>query len=137
MFQYTKIVVFFSASFFLVIKGCIRDTHVSKVDPVLVTIPSETITTTVNEDSFKTHSETTRKVLITFCGSCHQSSLETHKPAAIAIFDLDKGKYWHATLIHDHIEGIENRIENKSPITREQLHAIEVFLELKASQLKP
>jgi hypothetical protein len=31
------------------------------------------------------------------CGSCHQSSRPSHKPAAIAIYDLDRDD-WHAAL---------------------------------------
>ena len=137
MFQYIKISFLFCFLSLFLLHRCIRDMNTADTEPVLVTIPSKTSTFKINKDAFEECSEITRKVLITFCGSCHQSSLETHKPAAIAIFDLDKGKNWHATLIHDHIEGIENRIENKSPSTQEELDAIEVFLELKASQLKP
>ena len=135
MFQYTEILPFFSFFLFLSLQTCKTEHGDNYEKPVVIPVKTDIETKATLEGAFNTHSETTRKVLITFCGSCHQSSLETHKPAAIAIFDLDKGEDWHKTLVKHHIKGIENRIQNKNPITEEQQKAIIAFLELKESQL--
>ncbi len=92
--------------------------------------------TSINDNVFEDNSEITRQVLITHCGSCHQSTLDTHKAGAIAVFDLDKNASWHTNLSEHHLPGITNRTQNKGEITDEQKEAITVFLELKKTQLE-
>ncbi|MBT8287645.1 MAG: hypothetical protein HKN00_10165 [Flavobacteriaceae bacterium] len=89
-----------------------------------------------DKNEFEKNSEITRNVLITHCGRCHQSSLETHKKDAIAVFDLDQNADWHQTLAEHNLEGITNRIQDKNSITEEQKLAITAFLENKSAQLK-
>ncbi|MBT8304471.1 MAG: hypothetical protein KJP09_08385, partial [Bacteroidia bacterium] len=84
---------------------------------------------------FEECSKITRSVLITHCGSCHQSSLDTHKAGAIAIFDLDKGINWHTDLAEEHLHGIAKRTQNKSTVSEQQKEAISIFLELKELEL--
>jgi mono/diheme cytochrome c family protein len=40
-----------------------------------------------------------------YCGSCHQASLPTAKPAALAIYNLDASGDWAATLSAAQLEG--------------------------------
>ena len=45
----------------------------------------------------------------THCGVCHQSTLPTAKPGALAIFDLDAPD-WTATLKAEHLPGFLRRL---------------------------
>ncbi|MFD2562341.1 hypothetical protein [Aquimarina rubra] len=92
----------------------------------------------VNADksTFEENSKITRAVLITHCGSCHQSSLDSHKIEAIKIFDLDMATNWHTSLSVDNLPGIASRTKNKSAISSAQKEAIDIFLRLKELQLK-
>ncbi len=117
-------------------QSCVHNTHTSKMEDFVPATDLQTTVVNPDEGVFEKCSLTTRGVLITHCGSCHQSSLETHKPGAIAIFDLDKGANWHTSLHSEHLEGISNRILNKSSITEEQKEDITRFLEIKEELLK-
>ncbi len=48
--------------------------------------------------------ERMRAITKAHCGSCHQSTLPTAKPAALAIYDLDLPA-WPATLSRAQLEG--------------------------------
>ena len=48
--------------------------------------------------------ERMRAIAKTHCGTCHQSTLATAKPAALAIHDLDSPE-WPATLTRAQLEG--------------------------------
>ncbi len=101
-------------------------------------LPIEATKSLTSDDimSFDECSEITRNVLITHCGSCHQSTLTTHKPGAIAIFDLDKKTQWHSNLsVHD-LQGLMQRTKNKNSITEAQLDAIGMFVQLKTAQIE-
>lgn len=85
--------------------------------------------------TFSQSSEATRLVLVEHCGKCHQSTLSSHKPGALAIFDLDAMEDWHVKLTEDNLEGISGRTRNKS-ITDQERAAIREFLTLKEVQLQ-
>ena len=137
-----KIGLFSFALLALIMHNCVVNPTVAKMEVIETSYPSgrqavePTATVTTADDTiFEDYSEITRQVLITHCGSCHQSSLETHKAGAIAVFDLDKNADWHDALTQHELPGIENRLQNKSTITKEQKEAIAAFLKLKATQL--
>ncbi|MCK5441066.1 MAG: hypothetical protein KAJ23_04155 [Maribacter sp.] len=59
--------------------------------------------------AFSKASEGTRVALIQACGRYHQSTLASHKPKAVAIFDLDCREQWHDKLIEENLEGLARR----------------------------
>ncbi|MBQ4819308.1 hypothetical protein [Aquimarina sp. MMG016] len=136
MLNFTKILLLFFALVVLSTRTCVQDTSTSEVEDIIIPIEMKTNQLTSDEPSFEKCSAITRGVLITHCGSCHQSSLESHKIGAIQIFDLDMGANWHTSLSEEHLQGIAGRIKNKSAVTQKQKEAIDVFLQLKESQLK-
>ncbi len=140
MFNYTKILLLFFALVAFSARTCVKDTNTSEIKDIpapLEAKPKEVPKLlTSDKNSFEECSKITRGVLITHCGSCHQSSLESHKAGAIAFFDLDKGINWHTSLSEDNLQGIARRTQNKSTITEQQKEAIAVFLKLKELQLK-
>lgn len=87
--------------------------------------------------SFEEVSEHSRIALIEPCGRCHQSSLDTHKKGAIAIFDLDQNENWHSNLKKTHLEGLLGRADGNSAISKDQLQHIEQFIRLKEKMLTP
>jgi hypothetical protein len=48
--------------------------------------------------------EQVRGLAKTYCGTCHQASLPTAKPGALAIFDLD-AEDWSSTLTTERLTG--------------------------------
>ncbi len=90
---------------------------------------------TKNNPEYSKISETTRVALIEPCGSCHQSSLDTHKAGAIAIFDLDQGEQWHLNLKQGNLEGLLGRTKSNSAISEEEYAAIEEFVAQKRAEL--
>ncbi|NNK61374.1 MAG: hypothetical protein HKP00_12220 [Flavobacteriaceae bacterium] len=118
------------------LQHCNQTTHATKEEHIEVSVDSTNAITSVDTEAFEANSNVTRTVLITHCGSCHQSTLPTQKAGAIAVFDLDKNDAWHEDLLEEHLEGIGNRLLNKSDITETQKEAIRVFIELKALQLE-
>ncbi|MEW7292128.1 hypothetical protein [Aquimarina sp. 2304DJ70-9] len=136
MFAYTKILPLIFALVVFSAHTCVYDTNTSKTEDIVVPIEVKTEQLTSDKSSFEECSEITRGVLITHCGSCHQSSLESHKAAAIQFFDLDMGVNWHTSLSIENLHGIAQRTQNKSPITEQQKEAITTFLKLKELQLK-
>lgn len=85
---------------------------------------------------FAERSEGTRLVLVEHCGKCHQSTLDSHKPGAIAIFDLDAMEQWHDKLTEKNLEGLDGRTKNKSGVTDGERAIIQEFLALKKAQLQ-
>lgn len=71
--------------------------------------------------------EKTLTVLKENCGKCHQSTLPTAKPKALAIFDLDK-KLWHESVSEKHLESISERIGKKSEISSSDRTTVQEFL---------
>lgn len=120
----------------ILVHGCLHETSHTNVENTMIPVETSTSLPVSNEKSFEMCSKITREVLITHCGSCHQSSLTTHKSGAIAIFDLDKGANWHNALSEEHLESISNRTENKTSITKMQKEAIASFIKLKAKAFK-
>ncbi len=118
-----------------IMHNCVQNTSVAKMEDVETPVEPISTMPPSDENAFEECSEITHQVLITHCGSCHQSSLKTHKAGAIAIFDLDKNADWHEALSEHDLQGIAQRTQNKSAITDEQNEAIAVFLKLKATQL--
>ena len=114
---------------------CQSDSDAITKNEVKVTL-EETPSNTSARMTFEEASEVTRNTLIPHCGSCHQSTLTTHKPGAIAVFDLDLGPQWHQDLSEENLPGIDDRTKNKSTITDSQREALATFLELKESLLK-
>lgn len=136
MSYHIKIGLFSFMLLTLVVHNCFLNTSATKREAVLTPVePAPTITVS-DKNVFKENSEITRNVLITHCGRCHQSSLETHKKAAIAVFDLDMDADWHLSLLEHNLEGIANRTRNSDKISDDQKSAIAIFLENKAAQLK-
>ena len=88
-------------------------------------------------DSFDEVSEHSRIALIEPCGRCHQSGLDTHKKAAIAVFDLDLMEMWHSNLKEDHLKGLIGRAEGNQAISKEELEHIKQFVSLKEKTLSP
>lgn len=86
-----------------------------------------------NSSDISKSSEGTRVALIEPCGRCHQSTLDTHKAGAIAIFDLDQGEQWHLTLKEENLEGLLGRTESNSAISEEEYAIIEEFVSQKRS----
>lgn len=81
-------------------------------------------------------SEGTRIALVQHCGHCHQSTLASHKPGAVAVFDLDAMEQWHNKLTKKNLEGLDRRTKSKASVTEKQRVIIEEFLALKLVQLQ-
>ncbi len=133
---YTKILPFVVVLVAFSLRTCIQDTSSSEIVDVKSQTKKAVEHPTLKTNEFEECSEITRGVLITHCGSCHQSTLDSHKAAAIKVFDLDKKADWHTSLVLENLEGITSRTENKSTITDQQKEAIATFLELKELRLK-
>ncbi|NAS13283.1 hypothetical protein [Poritiphilus flavus] len=88
------------------------------------------------EKLFEEASEQTRVALIEPCGRCHQSTLKTHKAAAIAFFDLDQGENWHMDLDEDNLEGLAGRANSNKAISDTERENISLFITLKKAKLK-
>jgi len=135
MSLFTKISLLTLTLIIFLVHNCVQNNNAPKLVNIEPSSESTLADSTSSPKSFKACSEITHSVLITHCGSCHQSSLKTHKAGAIAIFDLDQGANWHMALSEENLQGIANRTENKSTISEQQKEAIAVFLELKELQL--
>ncbi|GAA4278643.1 hypothetical protein [Aquimarina mytili] len=137
MFIHTKIWLLSFALVVLVLRTCVQDMSTSEVTDIVPPLEEKkNISTKIsNENSFEECSEITRGVLITFCGSCHQSSLDSHKAGAIQVFDLDKMANWHTSLSEENLNGIARRTQNKD-ITDQKKEAIATFIKLKELQLE-
>jgi hypothetical protein len=85
--------------------------------------------------SFSAVSESARSALIISCGRCHQSTLDSHKPGAIAIFDLDQGAQWHAGLNREQLSGLDRRAKGNTSLNEEQRNLIAEFVALKRTHL--
>ncbi len=136
MFNHTNILLLSFALVAFSIRTCVKDTNTSEVKDIVVPLEVKPDSLASNKNSFDECSEITRGVLITFCGSCHQSSLDSHKAAAIEVFDLDMKANWHTYLSEENLQGIARRTQNKSTITKHQKEAIATFLNLKEAQLQ-
>ena len=137
MFTSTKIALLSSLALVAFLAHtCVQKTTTTKVEDIAVPVEEKMEAITTHKPSFEECSEITRGVLITHCGSCHQSTLDTHKAAATQFFDLDQGTNWHNALSAENLHGISKRTLNKSTITEQQKEAITTFLELKEAQLK-
>lgn len=86
--------------------------------------------------SFSVVSESARKALIVSCGRCHQSTLDSHKPGAIAVFDLDLGEQWHATLNAEQLTGMDRRAKGNTTLNKEQRRMIAEFVARKEALLQ-
>lgn len=86
--------------------------------------------------AFSEASEGTRVALIQACGRCHQSTLASHKPKAVAIFDLDCREQWHDKLTEENLEGLARRAKKNNAISEEEFVLIEAFLSQKRKQLQ-
>lgn len=113
------------------IQHCNRQTMVAETETHIeaADVDLEPLENTV-EMNFEESSEITRQLLITHCGSCHQSTLPSHKTGAIAVFDLDKMENWHEDLIEHNLAGISNRFTNKD-LSEEQRTALNHFVKMK------
>ncbi|MEZ5429078.1 MAG: hypothetical protein R2747_22720 [Pyrinomonadaceae bacterium] len=74
------------------------------------------------------NAEITIKVLKEHCGQCHQSSLPTANPKALAIFDLDKTP-WYGSVSDQRLESISRRIGKKSGISDSDRSATLEFID--------
>ncbi len=69
-----------------------------------------------------------RDALVAPCGRCHQSSLPTADPKALAIFDLDQPE-WSATMSREQLEALGGRARRSSSMAPAEKDAIERFLQ--------
>ncbi|WP_299217336.1 hypothetical protein [uncultured Aquimarina sp.] len=136
MFSYNNILIYVFALVALSVHNCVQDTNSSYVKKDITSSEEKPRPVNADKSTFEENSKITRAVLITHCGSCHQSSLDSHKPEAIKIFDLDMATNWHILLSMENLSGIASRTKNKSVITEQQKEAIDIFLKLKELQLK-
>ena len=132
---FLKILPLFLVFLGLFARSCARNTPAATMEDIPPSTELQTATTDPDDNPFEKCSDMTRTVLVTHCGSCHQSTLKTHKLGAISVFDLDKGADWHTSLVAENLEGISNRLLNKSSVTEEQKEAITRFLEIKEKRL--
>lgn len=136
MLDYTKIALLLFALFAFSARTCVQNSYVSIRDGYVAPLEEKTNVLPLGDNSFEECSAITREVLIRFCGSCHQSTLDSHKIEAIKFFDLDLGVNWHNSLSEENLPGIARRIENKNEIIKQHKEAITTFLKLKELQLK-
>ncbi len=106
---------------------------VQQLDIIEIPIPE---TAEEANKQFAEASEGTRLALIEPCGRCHQSTLETHKAAAIAFFDLDQGENWHIDLDEENLEGLARRAKSNKSISETEQENIQLFISLKKSRLE-
>lgn len=115
--------------------GCWQ--HLSKPQEKVSAMPDEE-SQTADEPSplFSLLSEQARVALIVPCGRCHQSTLDSHKPGAVAIFDLDAGDAWHTNLDEDKLSGLARRAKGNSSLSEEERGQIASFVDQKRAQLQ-
>ena len=120
----------------LLVHTCLRptDKKESDSDPVSLSAKKTAILDTL--PNFPTASENARLALIVSCGRCHQSTLESHKPGAVAIFDLDEGEQWHSKLTLERLPGMERRAKGNASLSEEEKDQIVQFITLKRAQLQ-
>jgi hypothetical protein len=113
--------------------GCWQNRQKTHLEEVIKT-PSKKANDTT--PPFTVISEQARLALILPCGRCHQSTLDTHKPGAVAVFDLDAGDLWHTNLDEGKLNGLDSRTKNKAGISEEERVQIAEFVALKRTQLQ-
>lgn len=116
---------------FLTLFTCLHGTDkpqkAQATPPLAVKLPTAPDTAT----SFEAVSENARIALLKPCGRCHQSTLDSHKPGAVAIFDLDAGEQWHAKLNEERLNGLDRRAKGNSSLSEEERSQISEFVALK------
>ncbi len=117
--------------------GCLQQQSRPAARDESVPPPERSLSVANTADSFKTLSEQARVALLLPCGRCHQSTLESHKAGAVAIFDLDAGEQWHTNLNEDRLNGLERRAKGNSSLSVEEREQIAEFVALKQAQLPP
>ena len=100
--------------------------------PLAVKLPTAADTAT----SFEVVSENTRIALLKPCGRCHQSTLDSYKPGAVAIFDLDAGEQWHSKLNGEQLNGLDRRAKGNSSLSEEERTQIAEFVALKRGSMQ-
>lgn len=104
------------------VSGRLTNTRAYEEDSFVADAPPD-----IKINSQTNNAETTIKVLADNCGKCHQSTLPTANPKALAIFDLDK-KPWYTSVTDNHLEGISRRIGTKSGISDSDRAAVLDFI---------
>ncbi len=134
----SKYFVFYGClvSAFLLLFTCLHHTDNPQTEqatlaPAVNLIPASDTTT-----SFAKVSENTRIALLLPCGRCHQSTLASHKPGAIAIFDLDTGELWHSQLNEERLNGLDRRTKGSSSLSEKERAQIAEFVAIKRTQLQ-
>lgn len=120
-------------SAFLILFTCLHHPDKSQADQATTPLTDPSADTTA---SFSVVSENTRIALIEPCGRCHQSTLASHKPGAVAIFDLDAGEQWHSNLNKERLNGLDRRTKDNSSLSGEERQQIAEFVALKGAQLQ-
>jgi len=118
---------------FLMLFTCLHRPDKSQTEQATTPLTDPAADTT---PSFSAVSENTRIALIEPCGRCHQSTLASHKPGAVAIFDLDAGEQWHSNLNEDRLKGLDRRTKGSSSLSEEERAQIAEFVALKGAQLQ-
>ncbi len=72
-------------------------------------------------------SRAARDALVAPCGRCHQSTLPTADPKALAVFDLDQPA-WSATMSRDQIESLGGRARGSTRLGPDEKDAVERFV---------
>jgi hypothetical protein len=131
----SKYYIFFGImiSAFLMLFTCLHRPGKSQTEQTTMSLTNPVADTTA---SFSAVSENTRVALIEPCGRCHQSSLASHKPGAVAIFDLDAGEQWHSNLNKERLNGLDRRAMGNSSLSEEERKQIAEFVALKGAQLR-
>ena len=76
-----------------------------------------------------------RELVQPHCGRCHDSRLETAKPAALKVFDLKEEK-WTASMSNAQLEKINGRFENVD-VTPAQRKQVAEFIKSKLKERVP
>ncbi len=137
MFQVQKILFVWSLAALVTLAFTCNERHNKPAVEQSIEPPIENVEPlTEATPTFSQASEGTRLALIQPCGRCHQSTLASHKPKAIAIFDLDGREQWHDQLSEENLEGLGRRAKNNDGVSEEEFALIEAFISQKRSQLQ-
>jgi len=72
-----------------------------------------------------------RDLLVAPCGSCHLSTLETSKPAALAVFDLALDP-WFVGMTAEQLEGLQRRVSGSDTIDEDAKAIVGRFVRCEA-----
>lgn len=121
---------------FLLLFTCLHRTDKPQTEQATLSPTANLIPASDTTVSFAAVSENSRIALLNACGRCHQSTLASHKPGAIAIFDLDSGEQWHSRLNEERLNGLDRRTKGSSSLNEEERAQIAEFVAMKRALLQ-